>query len=115
MMLFKRTKKTAELPLEEPVSRTELEAIQQENDKLLDELETLKLDVSELMAKNQHLTEQLTRSKYNQSLVKTSIGLGVLIFSFAVLHVINEEPQYIAMLLLIEAAFIFMMLRGGDK
>lgn len=116
MLLFKRTKKNNDSQLDEDVvSRTALDAIQQENDQLLDQLETLKLDVSELTEKNQHLIEQLTRSKYYQSLVKTSIGLSVLIISFAVLYILNEDSQYIAMLLLIEAAFMFVMLKGGDK
>jgi len=116
MLLFKRIKKNNEPQLdEEVVSRTALDAMQQENDQLLDQLETLKLDVSELTERNQHLTEQLTRSKYYQSIVKTVMGLSVLIISFAVLYVLNEEPQYTAMLLLIEAAFIFMMLRSSDE
>ncbi|MGY3743317.1 hypothetical protein [Leuconostoc inhae] len=116
MLLFKRTKKNNESKLDEDiVSRTTFDAMQQENDQLLDQLETLKLDVSELTERNQHLTEQLTRSKYHQSMVKTIMGLSALIISFAVLYLLNEEPQYTAMLLLIEAVFIFMMLRSSDK
>ncbi|CAM3105669.1 hypothetical protein [Leuconostoc rapi] len=116
MLLFKRTKKNNESKLDEDtVSRAIFDTMQQENDQLLDDLETLKLDVSELTEKNRHLTEQLTRSKYYQSLVKTSMGLGVLIASFAVLHLLDEAPEYTAILLLIEAAFIFMMLRSSDK
>lgn len=115
MLRFKRSKKTNEPQLDDTVPRVVFNTMQQENDQLLDELETLKLDVSELTEKNRHLTEQLTRSKYYQSLVKTSIGLGVLIVSFAVLHLLDEAPEYTAILLLIEAAFIFMMLRSSDK
>lgn len=115
MLRFKRLKKTNESQQEDTVSRAVFDTMQQENDKLLDELETLKLDVSELIEKNRHLTEQLTRSKYYQSLVKTSMGLGVLVVSFAVLHLLDESPGYTAILLAIEAAFIFMMLRSSDK
>jgi len=59
MLLFKRTKKNNESQLDEDVvSRTALDAMQQENDQLLDQLETLKLDVSELTERYQHLSEQ---------------------------------------------------------
>ena len=58
MLLFKRIKKNNEPQLdEEVVSRTALDAMQQENDQLLDQLETLKLDVSELTEKNQHFCQ----------------------------------------------------------
>ena len=43
------------------------------------------------------------------------MGLGVLVVSYVLLHLVNEDVQYTAMLLLIEAAFMFMMLQGDDK
>ncbi|MGO3318314.1 MAG: hypothetical protein ACTILW_04250 [Leuconostoc carnosum] len=114
MLLFKR-KQHASKEVEETVSQTAIETIQQENDDLLDKIEALKLDVSELTAENKRLTEQLTRSKYQRSLIKTSMGLGVLVISYGILNLINEDSRYTAIFLLIEAAFMFMMLRGDDK
>lgn len=113
MLLFKRMKR--ETKIEDTLSQSDFDLMQQENDQMLDQIEALKLDISELQSENQHLLEQLTRSKYQRSLIKTSMGLGVLVASYVLLHLINEEVQYTAMLLLIEAVFMFVMLRGDEQ
>ena len=113
MLLFKRTKR--EPKTEDVLSQSDFDLMQQENDKMLDQIEALKLDVSELQSENQHLSELLARSKHQRSLVKTGMGLGVLVVSYILLRLVNEEEQYTAMLLLIEAIFMFVMLRGDDK
>ncbi|WP_270313654.1 hypothetical protein [Leuconostoc citreum] len=113
MLLFKRTKRDEKA--EDVIQQSALENMQQENDQLLDQIEALKLDVSELRSENDRLVEQLNQSKYQRKLIKTSMGLGVLVVSYVLLHLVNEDVQYTAMLLLIEAAFMFMMLQGDDK
>ena len=53
MLLFKRTKR--EPKTEDALSQSDFDLMQQENDKMLDQIEALKLDVSELQSENQHL------------------------------------------------------------
>ncbi|MCT8389203.1 hypothetical protein D0501_03830 [Leuconostoc holzapfelii] len=113
MLLFKRMKR--EIKTEEALSQSDFDLMQQENDQMLDQIEALKLDISDLETENKRLLEQLTRSKYQRSLIKTSMGLGALVASYILLHLINEEAQYTAMLLSIEAVFMFVMLRGDDQ
>lgn len=111
-MRFFNRKKTEVIT---PEIQAHNEALQNENDDLLDQIEALKLDVSELKSENQHLTERLSRSKYQQKLTKTGGGLVVLFISYMLLSLLGEPSRYMIWLLLIEAVFIFMMLRGDEK
>lgn len=94
---------------------TQTEQLQSENDQLLDEIEALKLDVNELKTENQRLSDQLNHSQYHRALVKTSIGLAVLLASYVLFNWLNESANGIVLILLIEAIFMFMMLRGEEK
>lgn len=111
-MKFFNRKKTEE---DNPEIKAQTEILQNENDDLLDQIEALKLDVTELKAENIRLSELLTTSKYYRTLVKTGGGLSALFLSYILLSVVGESSRDIIWLLLIEAAFIFMMLKGDEK
>ncbi|CAK8054772.1 hypothetical protein [Eupransor demetentiae] len=93
----------------------QVDFLQTENDTLLDQVESLKLDVSELTAENQRLLDRLNRSKFQRSIIKTVGGFLALVLSYILLILVHENPNHIVWLLLIEAIFIFLMLRGDEK
>ncbi|GAO99381.1 hypothetical protein [Fructobacillus ficulneus] len=96
--------------------QTQVDFLQAENDQLLDQVESLKLDLSEAQTEITHLRETIHRSQFQRGLVKTGIGLAILFISYGLLILLGEQNSNLPWLLLIEAAFIFMMLnRGGDK
>jgi outer membrane murein-binding lipoprotein Lpp len=94
--------------------QTQVDFLQAENDQLLDQVESLKLDISEAQSENEHLREALNRSTFRQGLIKMSIGMAVLIVSYALLVLIGERNTNLPWLLLIEAAFLFLMLNRGE-
>ena len=113
MQFFKR--KSREKQNDQLISQAEFDNIQKENDQLLDQVEELKLDLAELQVEKERVETKLLQSGFRKKLTKTAIGLSVLIVSYLFLHFLNEDPQYKVVLLLIEAAFMFMMLQGDDK
>ncbi|MCK8627908.1 hypothetical protein [Fructobacillus cardui] len=94
--------------------QTQVDFLQAENDQLLDQVESLKLDISEAQSENEHLREALNRSTFRQGLIKMSIGMAILIVSYALLVLIGERNTNLPWLLLIEAAFLFLMLNRGE-
>ncbi|CAH1857288.1 hypothetical protein [Convivina intestini] len=99
----------------QPNQEDQVEWLQIENDKLLNQVESLKLDLTELRAENQDLVNKLSGNKYHRTFIKTGSGLGVLMVTYILLAFMGAKPTDITWLLLIEAIFIFLMLRGDDK
>ncbi|MDF7627539.1 hypothetical protein PUF88_06420 [Lactobacillaceae bacterium L1_55_11] len=96
-------------------TQAQVDFLQSENDNLLDQVESLKLDVSELQEQNQRLTDKINRSKFQRMMIKTGIGLGILIVTYIVLMLVDTSPDHIIWLLIIESAFMILMLRGDEK
>lgn len=92
-----------------------IEFLQAENDQLLDQIESLKLDVTELEAEKSHMEELLSRSGFKHRIVRIGMGLSVLAVSYALLVFFGERNTNLPWILLIEAAFIVLMGRGDEK
>ncbi|HEY4399596.1 MAG TPA: hypothetical protein VGM95_03620 [Lactobacillaceae bacterium] len=93
----------------------ELSTLQRESADLIDEIQALKLDISELQAQNDALTAQLHQSKFHQNLVKTGLGLLGLVVSYGLLTWFGEQSQTIVLLLGIEALFVWFALFNKEN
>ncbi|MBS9335605.1 hypothetical protein LQZ24_04610 [Fructobacillus sp. M1-13] len=111
MKLFKWSKQDQQKKQEQD----RIDFLKEENDQLLDQIESLKLDVTELEVENQHLTEMVSRSGFKRRLLRIGMGLAVLVVTYALLVLVGERNSNLPWLLLIEAAFIFVMGRGDDR
>ncbi|MBS9336839.1 hypothetical protein [Fructobacillus papyrifericola] len=111
MKLFNWSKQDQQRKTE--LSRVEF--LQEENDQLLDQIESLKLDVTELEAERNRLQELLERSGFKRRLLRIGAGLIVLALTYALLVFVGERNSNLPWLLLIEAAFIVFMGRGEEK
>ncbi|MBS9338968.1 hypothetical protein G6R29_04930 [Fructobacillus sp. M2-14] len=111
MKLFKWSKQDQQVKEDQ----SQLELLQAENDELLGQIESLKLDVTELEVEKAHLEDVLSRSGYKKRIIRIGLGLLVLVVTYAGLVLVGERSTNLPWLLLIEAAFIFFMGRGDDK
>ncbi|MCO0832675.1 hypothetical protein NFX39_06235 [Fructobacillus sp. W13] len=111
MKLFKWSKQDQQ----EQEDQGQIELLQAENDELLGQIESLKLDVTELEVEKARLEEVLSRSGYKKRIIRIGLGLTVLAITYAVLVLVGERSTNLPWLLLIEAAFIFFMGRGEEK
>ncbi|MBS9337305.1 hypothetical protein [Fructobacillus parabroussonetiae] len=111
MKLFNWSKQDQQRKTE--LSRVEF--LQEENDQLLDQIESLKLDVTELEAEKKRLQEMLERSGFKRRVLRIGMGLIILAITYAVLVLVGERNSNLPWLILIEAAFIIFMGRGEEK
>ncbi|MFC4761314.1 hypothetical protein [Fructobacillus durionis] len=100
---------------EDKTELSRMEFLQMENDQLLDQIESLKLDVTELEAENKAMADQLSRSGFMRRIIRIGMGLGVLALTYALLVLVGERNSNLLWLILIEAAFIIFMGRGEEK
>ncbi|GAP00981.1 hypothetical protein FFRU_030210 [Fructobacillus fructosus] len=92
-----------------------IEFLQAENDRLLDHIESLKLELTELEAEKKHMEDLLSRSGFKNRVIRIGMGLVVLALSYGLLVFFGERNANLPWILLIEAAFIIFMGRGEDK
>ncbi|GAP03163.1 hypothetical protein FPFC_041600 [Fructobacillus pseudoficulneus] len=95
--------------------QTQVDYLQTENDQLLNQVESLKLDLSEFKEENERLKEALNRSQFRRGLIKMGIGMAILVVSYILLVLVGERNTNLPWILLIEAAFIFFMLNRGES
>jgi hypothetical protein len=88
----------------------ELALLREESAALLDEIQALKLDISDLQIQNEQLTKQLMQSRSYRHLWLTGGGVMMLLITYAILKMFNESNIIIGGALVLEAIFMWFML-----
>ena len=90
--------------------------LQRENDALLDDIERLKLDMSELADENGRLSQRLKYWAYYRAVVRALVAVVVCMATYGLFVIVLKQPFWCVMgLLLVELAISFLMLKGDNR